>query len=120
MKKIFISASLLIMMILFVGCSSETNQESSNITLENLIEAFENEGVEVDREEKPLFLMVEASDGVIFYMDEKKVAIYEYESPKALEDAKSNNDLVKAWPSKGNFVIETSNEKALEIFNSVE
>lgn len=76
--------------------------------------------MDIDKEEKPFFDMIGAVDGVIFYIENQKVAIYEYESAKKLEEVTKDNALIKDWNSNGKFLLETDNQKAIEIFNSVE
>jgi len=76
-------------------------------------------GVEVDKEEKPLFTILGAVDGVIFYMDSNKVAIYEYSTEKALDDEKTNDEMLNDWLSNGKFLLETNNQEAKDIFSSV-
>lgn len=95
----------------------ETN--NSTLTIESFKQAYENQGINIDLDEKPLYEMLKAEDGVIFYQDQKPVKIYEFESKKAIKEAKKNNEFIKDWPENGNFVLETSNENAIEIFNSV-
>jgi len=111
MKKILLVCVLLLVA---VGCSSGDTR-----SLDTFIKAYQDAGVEVDPEEKPIFTMVGAINGVIFYQDGSKVAIYEYESEKELEKAKASNNLIKTWKSNGKFLLETDNEKAAEIFDSV-
>ena len=64
--------------------------------------------------------MIGASDGVIFYIDNKVVKIYEYKDIKALSDTqKQYGELMETWTTNGKFILETSSEKATEIFAGV-
>ena len=118
MKKIVLVLILFLASLLFIGCSSETSN-ANNTDLSNFIQAYEDEGVEIDPNDKPFFQMIEAKDGVIFYMDGDKVAIYEYESGKSLKEAMKNNAMLSDWIVNGKFLLETSNETAKDIFTSV-
>lgn len=92
---------------------------SKSLSLNDYIEAYKKLGVTVDPNEQPLFQIINAKAGVIFYMDNNKVAIYEYASEADLDKAISDNESIKAWPRSGNFLLETSNSKATETFKSV-
>lgn len=117
MKKTIIWVLSMVTMILLVACGNKKDERALSAFTDKYVTA----GVEVDMEEKPIFQMVGAVDGVIFYMDEKKVAIYQYEDEKALEKAQKDfSSLVDTWPTNGKYLLESSNEKAIEIFNGVE
>lgn len=120
MKKTWgILIALVVLLVAVVGCSS-AEAENKDLTLDKFIEAYQDEGIEVDPAEKPIFQMIEAKDGVIFYVDKQKVAIYEYASNKDAKKAKSDaGDMMKDWHISGSFLLETSNEKAIQIFESV-
>lgn len=114
MKKIMML--LLSAALLLVACGGSKKDERS---IDDFANAFIEQGVEVDMEEKPFFQMIGAMDGVIFYMDKDKVAIYQYDDEKTLEKAQKENELIKDWPVNGRFLLESNNEKALEIFSGV-
>lgn len=105
------------MLIAVVGCSSK--EEKQDLTLDKFIKAYQDEGIEVDPGEKPALQMINAKDGVIFYVDKKKVAIYEYASKKDIDNAISTFKQMKDMPRKGLFVLETKNEQAIKIFENV-
>ncbi|MBB6632758.1 membrane lipoprotein lipid attachment site-containing protein [Cohnella thailandensis] len=115
MKK-FIVLSLLAILVL-AGCSSKS--EESIIALDDYIKAYSDQGIPVDPEEKPMYEMAQAINGVIFYIDNSPVKIYEYESNKDRKNAVSNDPTMKDWPSSGRFILETNSQKAKEIFESV-
>lgn len=117
MKKIGIFV-VLVVVLAIVGCSSSAPEKSS-LAMSDFVSAFEKEGVEVDKDEKPMFEMIGAKDGVLFYVDGSKVAIYEYESEKALDDQRSKNSLIKEWKNNGKFLLEAKNEKAIDIFTNL-
>lgn len=87
--------------------------------MESFVKAFADEGITVDVSEKPLFTLIGAKDGVIFYINQQKVAIYEYESKKQLNEVISQLPLpdIATWQTNGNFLLETQNELAAKIFN---
>ena len=113
MKKLFI----LFFATLFLAACGDSAE--SNLTMDSFTQAFEAEGITVDSAEKPMFEMINAKDGVIFYNEQNPVKIYQFESSKELDAAKEANAFMKEWPTNGNFAIETSDEKAIEIFNGV-
>ena len=108
---------LFVLCLLLVGCSSP--KEESNLTMDSFVKAFESEGIEVDIEKKPMFSMIGAKDGVIFYNDNQPVKIYEFENENAITKAEEALPAVKEWERNGLFVLESSHDKSKEIFSSV-
>lgn len=98
---------LVITLTLLAGCGNDS------VTLDTYISAFEEQGIVVDKNEKPFFSIIGAKDSVIFYIDNEKVAIYEYEKESNLKDSGFSFDSVN-----GRFGLESKNTKAIEIFNS--
>ena len=92
---------------------------SSKLTMESFIQAFEDEGIPVDSAEKPYFEMINAKDGVSFYNQNKVVKRYEFESTKDIKAAKEENTFMKDWPENNLFVLETSDETAIDIFKNL-
>lgn len=110
MKK-FIELVILSFVLVISACSrnnevkdkvnNEAKEEAKEErTLQSFIDSFVAAGTEVDPEEKPMFQVIDAKDGVIFYMDGKKVAIYEYESELVLQEVVKDNTLFVDWPEK--------------------
>lgn len=116
MKKYTVIISLVILSILFVGCSSTPE---SKLTLDDFVKAYTDQGIEINKEEKPVFSMIEAKDGVLFKVDGKKAAIYEYSSEKDLDEVIKNYEQMKEWTKNGKFILESKSEKAIDIFNKV-
>ena len=110
MKKIV----LLCLLLGLFGCSSLDSPD-----LDDYIEKFTSEGIEIDKDEKPMFQLIAAEDGVMFYIDNEVVKIYQYASNKELKEGEERLPDMKKWKRNGLVVIETSNSKALEIFDSV-
>jgi len=109
MKKILFI--IVFMLLVLSACT-----ESSKLELNDFIEVYIEAGYTVDAENKPLFGMIQASNGVMFYdLDGYVVKIYEY---------KSVNDLKKANVSffaaiNGRFAIESSSQAAVELFKNI-
>ena len=57
---------------------------------------------------------------VLFYVKDEVVKIYEFENADALEKARKENELIKDWPANGKFLLETSDQNAIDIFNGLE
>ena len=62
--------------------------------------------------------MVGAKDGIMFYLGNAPVKIYQYESVAALEAAKQQYTTLADMTQNGVFILDTNNETAKEIFNS--
>ena len=88
-------------------------------SLESFQLAFGAEGITTDASEKPYFEMIDAKDGIIFYNGNNVVKIYEFTSTEALKAAKEKNEFMKDWPENERFVLESSDGKAIDIFNNV-
>ncbi len=122
-RKIAICLITVIMLVLCVGCNSNTGGASTETTdersLSDFNQAYVDAGYTLDRQSQPAFDLIGAIDGTMFYIDNKVVKIYEYASDKDLEDACKEYDIIADSPSNGKFLLETSNEKATEVFNSL-
>lgn len=112
MKKIMYLLSI-VLMVTLLGCGS-----SSALKMDSFVKAYSASSISVDEEDKPLFMMIRAKDGIGLKMD-GKVMIYEYASKKELDQAIKDFPMMKDWPVNGLFVLESSNDKAKEIFKSV-
>lgn len=116
MRRLLTIVSVLFITMAAAGCGSKEPE----VKLADVISAFEKEGVEVDVDEKPFYEMIGAADGVIFYMGENQVVkIYEYDSNASYKKGLEALPQMKDWPKVGNLVLETSNEDARSIFNSL-
>lgn len=139
MKKLFLICACLML----VGCSnnkvettasldiqqnevvkeSETKAEKESkkeISLQDAIDAFQKQGYDVPKNEKPYYQMIGASDGIIFYIDDNVVKIYEYESKESLNTAKQEySQIVSSFVEKDNLLLETHSQTALDIFNNL-
>lgn len=127
-RKVAVCLIIAIMLVLSVGCNSNTGGASKETgakaeatderSLDDFCQAYVDAGYMLDQSQ-PAFELIGATDGTMFDVDDKVVKIYEYVSEKDLEAARKEYDLIADWPSNGKFLLETSNEKATEIFNSV-
>lgn len=97
--------------------AAETATTTAIESLDDLIKVFTDAGIEVDPSEQPLFQMIGAQNGVIFYMEDNKVVkIYEYKDADSLEEAVKQFEMAKDWPANGRFLLETTSDKAKELF----
>lgn len=118
MKKCLLLLSMMMLLsVSLLGCGSSKKDER---TLDDFIKAYTDQGIEVDKEEKPYFQLVGANDAVIFYLDNSPVKIYQYASEKDLSQAKKDYEIIKDFVSNGRFLLETSNEDVQKIFENVE
>lgn len=113
MRKIIYVLTLCLFL---VGCSA--SGASNNVTMDSYVVAFEEAGI-ISEDDKPFYGMIGAVDGAILYSDGQVIKIYEFDSAKSVKYAEDVLPVAKEWPRKGLFLLETSNEKAVEIFNSV-
>ena len=102
--------------------SSVMNSNSENtveMTLDLYVKKFEDAGQTVKVEDrKPYYEMVGAKDGIMFYLGNSPVKIYQYESVEALEAAKQQYAILADMSQNGVFILDSNNETAKEIFNS--
>ena len=114
-KKIIIVLIIFAMLFGLGACGSK----KSDIAMSDFETAFKDQGINIKEGDKPFFQMISATDGVMFE-SEDKIVIYEYKSVDDLNKAKDDYEIIKDWNTNGRFLIETSNEKAVEIFISVD
>ncbi len=114
-KKLIYVLSIALM-ITMVGCGSAATKD---LTMADFTQAYTAAGVTVDPEKKIEFATVYAKDGMLLYMDEKPVKIYEFASKQDFDKAKKEFKFVADWQVKGLFALETANDKAKEIFKNV-
>lgn len=113
---------IIILIVVFINISSNnttTSNNSTKITIDDVISKFQEQGIEVILESKPFYTMVGAKDGEMFRIDNSIVKLYEYESEKDYREALEDYSILEKMPHKGLVVIDTNSEKALEIFNSL-
>lgn len=134
MKKSFLTFSV-ILLVSLGACSNKDDEsaqddnnqkivekqdnQTSELTLQSFIDAFEKEGIDVDSNEKPMFSLIKAKDGIIFYIDGDPVKIYEYENEEDFKKGVEALPDIGNWEKNGRFLLETTSEKAKEIFNNV-
>jgi len=116
---------MLVLMLVMSACSTnETPSNESSIAesderkLETFIDAFVETGVEIDKEEKPMFQLINATDGVVFYMDNSPVKIYEFISETDMKKSLEQFNFSE-WYTNGKFAIEISKEDAIQIFSKI-
>jgi len=122
LKKIMYLISIALMITL-LGCGSGATAKTSSgktLNLADVIKVYTNAGVTIDASKKPAFSVIGAKDGVLFYMDNAPVKIYEYGSPTELDKAEKDfSKLMKDWPVNGLFVLESSQDKGKDIFKGL-
>ena len=106
---------LVVMSFVLISGLPSSQAPTDERTLETFKNAYKEAGIILKNEDVPLYKLIGAKNGMIFYMYGQKVAIYEFETEKALK----GKTLISNWPSNGKFALETSNEEAIAIFNSV-
>ncbi|WP_145333353.1 hypothetical protein [Paenibacillus xylanexedens] len=118
MKKILIISMALLLSVIFAGCSGGSKVDD-NLTMEKFTKAFTDAGAE-KKEEKPMFSMIKAKDGEMLYLKNNPVKLYEFNDPSEIKDIKKEFKQMEDWPVRGNFMLESSNAEAREIFAKVE
>ena len=89
-------------------------------TLDDFKQAFTNAGITLTNLDTPLYAIIGATDGIMFYNGTSVVKIYEYDSAAALDQAESTYaTTIKDWPTNGKFLLETSDQASIDVFNSV-
>ncbi|KMY49236.1 lipoprotein [Peribacillus loiseleuriae] len=116
MKKSLFS---LLFIIILAGCSSSVDGNKSKMSMETFVQAFEQEGFEIDVDKKPMYSLIGAKDGIIFENDNRPVKIYEFDSEDSIKKAKEALPAAKDWDRNGLFLLETKDEKSKETFNKV-
>ena len=69
--------------------------------------------------DKPAYAAINASDGIIFYIDNDVVKIYQYKDEEKYKKALEDFAFVKTLPKNGMFVAESSSNKLLEFFKEI-
>lgn len=111
-----IAILLLVIAIFFIVLS---NNDKDTRTMAEFIKPFQEKGYEIDLSEKPLYSLIGANDGIIFYIDGSPIKIYKYDSEKLYKEAKNNFSMLESLPKNGLFVLDTNNNIAEEIFNNI-
>jgi len=96
-----------------------TTETASAISLESFVKAFEDAGYEVTDKDIPAFQMIQAVDGVIFYIDGSPVKIYQYADEDAYKKAVEGFPMLEDMTKNGLFVAESSSQELLEFFSTI-
>lgn len=108
MKKLL----MIMFCLLLVGCGAK---ESDSVTLDSAILALENDGAILE-DDKPMFSLIGAVDGVMLYNDGKPVKIYKFDDSKLLKEAQKT---LPGTNAKGSLLLETSHEQSIKTFNDL-
>lgn len=96
--------------------SSPTADEIYQQSLNDLTQVFIENGAKLE-EDKPFYSMIDAKDGIMLNLDNKPVKLFLYESESKYSAALQKYSILKKMPKKGLVVLDSSYEKAIEIFN---
>lgn len=119
MKKIFIFLFSTLIIFMFVGCgTSSSTANESKLTLDDVKNVFVEQGAEL-QSDKPYFEMIGAEDGYFLYLDGNPIKIYSFESESSYNDALEEFSILADMPKKDLIVLESSYDKAIEIFNNI-
>ena len=100
--------------------SNTTKTKTGDLKINDVIKIFEENGYTITLEEqKPFFSMIGAKDGVMFYIDDSPVKIYEYSSKKSYTEAVEQFSILENMPVKGLVVLDTNLSSLIEIFNNI-
>ena len=123
MKKVFLIIVTSILLAGLVACGSGSQDKSAsqdNRSFATFEKAYTDAGHTLEKKDTPLFQMIKAKDGIMFYIDNQVVKIYEFESEKALDKAVNEQSLLKGFARNGKFLCESGNENALcAVFKTV-
>lgn len=115
MKKVLIICMCIVLCLLAVACS-----ETDSRTLDDFRDAFTSSGYDLSEENEPLYVLIGAINGFMFYADGEKVAIYEYKDSSALEDGLKEYTYMAGETVNGKFLLETDDTNCIEIFKAVQ
>jgi ABC-type Fe3+-hydroxamate transport system substrate-binding protein len=110
---------LILLIVVSSGCSS-TSEEAKDLKLADILQKFKDAGLEMKDLDKPVPETVGAIDGFIFYDNLKAVKVYEYKSAKALKQAEDIFPQSKDYPKLGRFLLVSDDEKAIEVFKTIQ
>lgn len=112
---------ILIASLLFLtGCGNKTRPSDFGFTLNTAVRAFYDAGADINEDQRPLYELVNARDGAIFYFENDLVRIYEFENEEAYEKGVKELTILGTFPKRELLVIETKSEAAIEIFETTE
>lgn len=107
-----------IILITLIGCG--TNNVKDTRTLEDFKSAFEEKGYELVDEGEPLYQLIGAINGTIFYVDGQVFKIYQFENTSTYDKAIKDSPLLEDMSINGLFAAESSSQELLTFFESIE
>jgi ABC-type phosphate/phosphonate transport system permease subunit len=124
--KLFIALGILVVIVVAVILAiTLSNKDTANtsttstLTMNDVISKFEEQGITVTLESKPAFALIGAKDGVMFYIDNSPVKLYEFESENSYKTALETYSILEKMPKKGLVVLDTNSQTAIDTFNSL-
>lgn len=109
-----------VLFFLLAGCGNKVRPSDFGFTLNVALRAFHEAGADINEDKRPLYELVNARDGAIFYFENELVRIYEFEDEEAYEKGVKDLTILGTFPKRELLVIETQSEKAIEIFETFE
>lgn len=103
------------------GTETGNEEQSKDITIDGIEAAIQVYDPSFSfGDDKPIFVMIGASDGWMGYSPEGNVIkVYQYENDDAYNQAlEEYSSTIGDWPKNGNFVLETSDPNAILAFTS--
>lgn len=119
MKKSVLTIIAILLLVIVIFFIVLSNNDKDARTMAEFIKPFQEKGYEIDLNEKPLYSLIGANDGVMFYIDGSPIKIYKYDSEKIYKEAKNDFSILDSMPKNGLFVLDTKNHIAEEIFNNI-
>lgn len=110
--------TLILLSLLLVACGNKTRPSDFGFTLSVAMRAFYDEGADINEDQRPLYELVNARDGAIFYLENELVRIYEFEDESAYEKGVEELTILGTFPKRELLVIETQSQRAIEIFET--
>ncbi|MCL1949115.1 MAG: hypothetical protein FWF59_05240 [Turicibacter sp.] len=116
MKKF--ATALFTVLLALGGCANKTRPSDFGFTLNVALRAFHEAGADINLDKRPLYELVNARDGAIFYFENDLVRIYEFENEAAYEKGVKELTILGTFPKRELLVIETLSDTAIEIFET--
>ena len=119
MKKHILTLVIIIFVIILAFTLTGCSNVKDNRQLADFIDVYIQKGFSVDASQKPLFPLIGAIDGVIFYAGNSPVKIYQYKDEKSYNEALKQYPIIENFDKNGLFLLESSKEDIKEIFKSI-
>jgi len=115
MKKLIVITMALCLLLVACGSPSATDSR----TMKDIVDSIEQAGYTIVDVTVPLYQMIGASNGSMFYIDGSKVAIYQYKDAEDLKAVKNEYVFMEKWPANGKYLLETNVTEINELFLTI-